>query len=145
MSYHPTGEEKAAAWWWMALVLAAMALFVCMGCSEARSPEPVPPKIIDTFGDIGITLAWAGGVSAAAGLAFSLISLIYPSLQPFAVLFRYAAIGGAGVSATGAAYIWIANHFWWVLVIAALAGCGVAWWCWPRLHRLINRRLSGKI
>jgi hypothetical protein len=145
VSYYPTGEDKAAAWWWMVLLIAAMVFLTCVGCTEARCPEPAPPDPINTFGDIGVTLAWAGGISAAAGLAFSLISLFYPPLQPFAVLFRYAAIGGAGVSATGAAYIWIAAHFWWILALAALVGCGVAWWCWPRIHKLLDRRLSGKI
>jgi uncharacterized membrane protein YfcA len=137
----PSDDDKHAISWAILFLLIVAAAVVASGCTEARCPDPAPPNPIDTFGDIGVTLAWAGGVSAAAGLAFSLISLFYPPLQPFAVLFRYAAIGGAGVSATGAAYIWIANHFWWVLAIAAVVGMAVGWYFWPRIHRLVDNRL----
>jgi uncharacterized membrane protein YfcA len=141
MSFYPPEKDSHAIAWAIMFLLIVAAAIVASGCTEARCPEPAPPSPIDTFGDIGVTLAWAGGVSAAAGLAFSLISLFYPPLQPFAVLFRYAAIGGAGVSATGAAYIWIANHFWWVLAIAAVVGMAVGWYFWPRIHRLVDKRL----
>ena len=141
MSLYPSDKDKNAIIWAIFILLVFAAAAIASGCSEARCPDPAPPNPIDTFGDIGVTLAWAGGVSAAAGLAFSLISLFYPPLQPFAIIFRYAAIGGAGVSATGAAYIWIAQHYWWVLAIAALVGIGVGWYFWPRIHRLVDKRL----
>jgi drug/metabolite transporter (DMT)-like permease len=144
VSFYPSDEDKNAVLWTIFMVFTMALIMLLAGCgTEARCPDPAKhTEALDTFSDIGVTLAWAGGVSAAAGLAFSLISLFYPPLQPFAVLFRYAAIGGAGVSATGAAYIWIANHFWWVLAIAAVVGMAVGWYFWPRIHRMVDRRLS---
>jgi uncharacterized membrane protein YfcA len=144
VSFYPADEDRLAIRATIILLALTVAAALLASCGEARCPDPAPPGPIDTFSDIGVTLAWAGGVSAAAGLAFSLISLFYPPLQPFAVIFRYAAIGGAGVSATGAAYLWIANHFWWVLAIAAVVGMAVGWYFWPRIHRLVDRRLQRK-
>jgi hypothetical protein len=143
MSFYPSDEDKTAIRAAIIILALTLAAALLASCGEARPPAPTPSPV-DTFSDIGVTLAWAGGVSAAAGLAFSLISLFYPPLQPFAVIFRYAAIGGAGVSATGAAYLWIANHFWWVLAIAAVVGMAVGWYFWPRIHRLVDRRLQHK-
>lgn len=134
-------EDTNKTLWLCILVLLLVAIGAMLaGCGEARSPAPEPTPV-GVFGSIGATLAWAGGISAAAGLALSLISLFYAPLQPFAIIFRLLGIGGAGVSVTGAAYLWIANHYWWVLTIAALVGVGVGWWFWPRIHRVLDRRL----
>lgn len=139
---YPSGEDNRAVRIAIIIMALAVAAALLASCGEARSPAPGPTPVPDLFGGIGATLAWAGAIGAAAGLALSFIALFYPVLQPFAYLFRLAGIGGAGVSVTGAAYLWIANHYWWVLVIAALVGIGVGWYFWPRIHRLVDKRLK---
>ncbi len=141
MSLYPQDDDKTAVRLALIILALAVAAALLASCGEARPPEPGPTPVPDLFGGIGATLAWAGAIGAAAGLALSLIALFYPALQPFAYLFRLAGIGGAGVSVTGAAYIWIAQHYWWVLAIAALVGIGVGWYFWPRIHRLVDKRL----
>lgn len=139
---YPADEDRSAIWWAILILLLVAMGFMLVSCeSEARPPAPISEPAT-VFADIGATLAWTGGISAAAGLGLSLIALFYPPLQPFAVLFRIAGIGGAGVSVLGAAYLWVANHPWYILIAAGLVGVGVAWWCWPKLHRLIDRRLA---
>jgi hypothetical protein len=115
------------------------------GCgSEVRppTPEPGPVGIAATFNDIGNTLAWTGGISAAAGVAVWLISLAYPPLAPFAAIFRFAAIGGAGVTGTGAAAIWLSDNLW-TLALGVVASLGaVLWWYWPAVRRALDARLA---
>lgn len=138
---YPAGEDKRAIRIAIIILALTVAAALLASCGEARSPDPAPQPVPDIFGDIGATLAWAGAIGAAAGLALSLISLFYPALQPFAYLFRLVGVGGAGVSVTGAVYIWIAQHYWWILALAAVAGCAVGWYFWPRIHRLLDKRL----
>lgn len=128
--------------WGIAFILVALT-----SCgTEARSPvESESVGVTATLNDIGSTLAWAGGIAAAAGVALSIVSLIYPPLAPFAAIFRFAAVGGVGITGTGAATIWLADNLWTLaLAVAACVG-GVVWWYWPVLARLWNRRLNGKV
>ena len=129
------------------LVILVLLAFVLTGCGmEARSPDPAQPVgVAATLGQLGSALAWAGGIAAAAGVALSLVSLIYPPLAPFAALFRFAAVGGVGIGGTGAATIWLADNLCTLaLAVAACVG-GVVWWYWPVLARLWRRRLEGKV
>lgn len=129
--------------WFAILVLLAVAAAILAqtGCGEARtpSPEPGPIPVIDA---IGSTLAWAGGICAAGGLALSLVSLFYPPLQPFSAVFRIVGASGAAVTGVGVAYLWVAAHSWLVLALGALAGVGALWYFWPRIHRAVDRRLA---
>jgi hypothetical protein len=134
---------------WCAMVLAIICLIVwtmvLTGCGEQvqRSPvEPQPVGVSATLSDIGNTLAWAGGIGAAAGVALSLVALFVPALAPFAALFRFAAIGGAGVTGTGAAAIWLSDNLW-LLVLAVAASLGaVLWWYWPAIRRAWLARMD---
>ncbi len=126
--------------WGIAFILVALT-----GCgTEVRppAPEPGPVGIAATFIDIGSTLAWAGAIGTAAGVALSLVSLIYPPLVPFAAIFRFAAIGGAGIAGTGAASIWLSDNLW-TLALGVLASLGaVLWWYWPAVRRALDTRLA---
>jgi hypothetical protein len=128
-----------------ALVIAAVLLLTGCG-SGARSPDPAPPVgIAATLNQLGNTLAWAGGIGAAAGVALSLVAIFVPALAPFAAIFRFAAVGGAGVTGTGAAAIWLSDNLWTLgLGVAASVGA-VVWWYWPVLVRLWRRRLDGDV
>jgi hypothetical protein len=111
---------------------------IMYGCgTEVRPPatDPGPVGVAATLNQLGNTLAWAGGIGAAAGVAFSLIALFVPALAPFAAIFRFAAIGGAGVTGTGAAAIWLSDNLW-TLVLGVAASVGaVVWWYWPSIRR----------
>jgi len=136
--------------WWQilaALVLTIMALSIMAlaGCGsvEARSPGDTPPVGIgSTLSDIGNTLAWAGGIGAAAGVALSLVAFFVPALAPFAAIFRFAAIGGAGVTGTGAAAIWLSDNLWTLALGVAASIGGVLWWYWPGIRRAVAARLA---
>jgi uncharacterized protein YceK len=123
----------------------AFILVALTGCgTEVRppTPEPGPVGIAATFIDIGSTLAWAGAIGAAAGVALSLVAFLYPPLAPFAAIFRFAAIGGAGVTGTGAAAIWLSDNLW-TLALGVVASLGaVLWWYWPAVRRALDARLA---
>lgn len=145
MSIYPSDEDKLSIRISIILLALAVAAALLASCGEARSPEPQPePGPAAVLGHIGATLAWAGAISTAAGLALSVISLFYAPLKPFAVLFRWAGLGGAAISATGAAYLWISQHYWWILALAAVVGLGIGWWFWPRIHRAVEKRLQAR-
>jgi hypothetical protein len=135
----------------IAVTLAIVCLFVWVmlmsGCgTEGRSPavEPPPVGVAATLNQLGNTLAWAGGIGAAAGVALSLVALFVPALAPFAAIFRFAAIGGAGVTGTGAAAIWLSDNLW-TLALGVLASVGgVLWWYWPALRRAVVARLQAR-
>jgi hypothetical protein len=133
--------------WGMFLAGVALVILACSACGGTTRPLPDAPAggAGAELGFAGTSLVWIGAICSAAGLVLSLLSLAYPALKPFAAIFGVAWVGGFGISVTGAAYIWIANHYWWVLVIAAVVGVGISWWFWPRIHRAIDRRLNKKV
>lgn len=127
----------------LAILAVVTGLLVLAGCGQEVRPQPQPePGPIDILGRIGATLAWAGGISAGAGLGLSLASLAFPYLAPFAWIFRVVAVVGTGCTATGIAALWFAAHSWVILAMVAVSAGAVVWWYWPMLHRAIDRRLA---
>jgi hypothetical protein len=126
--------------------LAAGFSMVLTGCGD--EPRPLPPAGGgdggSTLGTLGGSLVWAGGIGAAAGVALGIVSLVWPPLAPLAGLFRFAALGSVGVLAVGSSIQWLSDRPW-LMVIGIVATVGaLVWWYWPRLHRLIDRRLAEK-
>lgn len=142
MSFYPSQEDRDAIALAIFLVLALALALILAGCGTEVRPPAQAPSPVAVLGSIGSTLAWVGGISAAAGLAFSVISLIYPPLQPFSIVFRLIGAGGAGVTGVGVTYLWFAQNFWVAVVFVVAACLGVLWWFWPRLHRVVDRRLQ---
>ena len=146
MSFYPSDNDKMAiraALILIALTVAA-ALFLA-GCGEARQPDPSPSTVADTVGQLGVTLTWVGGICSAAGVALRLISFFYPPIAGLGAFFGFLAIGGAGVTATGAYIQWLADNPW-VMVAGIVASLGaVGWWYWPVIKRALDRRLAGKV
>lgn len=125
----------------------AAATILLTGCGqEVRTPAEGTGSlgVTATLSDIGTTLAWAGGIAAAAGVALSFVSLFYPPLAPFAALFRFAAVGGVGVTGTGAATLWLADNLWLLALGVAASVGAVVWWYWPSLVGAWRRRVAGQ-
>jgi hypothetical protein len=131
-----------ATWLVIANILAVV-LFLA-GCGEARSldPNPSPAPWWTTLATLGATLTWAGGISAAAGIALRVLGLFYLPLAPLAGLGTLAATGGAAVLVTGAACQWLADNPLVVLLVGAGCVGAVMWWHWPDIRRAISNRLE---
>jgi hypothetical protein len=132
----------------IAVLCAMLALAILTGCGDARSPQQsgddLPPGVVATLGSLGATLTWAGGICAAAGIALRIVALFYPPLAGLGVLFGFLGIAGLSVTATGAAFQWLASYPW-IMGLAVAASIGaVGWWYWPRIRRVLDRRLDGK-
>jgi len=126
------------------LLLAAGVVMFLAGCGEARPPINQGPAVI-TLGSLGAALVWAGGISAAAGIALRLISLVYPPLAECGAFFGLLGVGGFGIIAVGSSIQWLSDNPF-VMVAAILVSIGaVVWWYWPRIHRALDRRLVGKV
>ena len=134
------------AWFGITLCACIVACALLVACGEARSPgtPPTPAPWWSDLAALGATLTWAGGISAAAGIALRVIGFFYPPLAPLAGLGAIAATGGAAVLVTGAACQWLASHPVIVLLVAACCVGAVVWWHWPAIRRAIDRRLAGK-
>jgi len=145
MSYYPSDEDKTAIRTAIIIVALTIAAALLASCGEARQPDPAPTSPINTLGQLGVSLTWIGGISAAAGVALRLVSLFYPPIAWLGSIFGFLAIGGAGVTATGASIQWLADNPL-VMVAGIVASLGaVGWWYWPVLHRALVRRLAGKV
>ncbi len=136
-------------WWQIDLVIMAIIItLVLWGCGGQERPLPNgsgDDSAGATLGSVGATLVWTGGISAAAGIALRVISLLYPPLAPLGAIFGFAGIGGIAVVCVGSSLQWLSDNPI-VMVVAILASIGaVAWWYWPRIHRALDRRLDGKI
>jgi hypothetical protein len=127
----------------LAVILALCALLLLPGCGEARTPvTPSPaPGPFDDLANLGTTLVWVGGISAAGGIALRVLAFAYPSLGFLAGLAGFAGLGGAAVTVTGAACSYLAANPLLVLAIALACLAGLAWWYWPRIRRALERRL----
>jgi hypothetical protein len=100
--------------------------------------------IAATFNDIGSALAWTGSIGAATGVVLTIAAFIFPALAPFAAIFRFAIVGGAGITGTGAAAIWLSDNLWTLaLGTGASLGC-VVWWYWPAMRRAVVARLQAR-
>lgn len=133
--------------WGMFLTGVLIVILACSGCGGTERPLTDAPAGAAgaTLGQLGLALTWAGGISTAAGVALRLISLVYPPLAPLGAIFGFLAIGGIGVTATGASIQWLADNPW-VMVAGIVASLGaVAWWYYPRWKRVLSRRLDGKV
>jgi hypothetical protein len=129
----------------LAILLTICAVLFAAGCGEARSPGPPPPAPgpFDDLAKLGTTLIWVGGISAAAGIAVRVVSLVYPPLAWLGGLAGFAGIGGAAVTVTGAACSWLAANPGVVLAVALASLAAVGWWYWPHLRRALDQRLAG--
>ena len=126
------------------IFLAVGVALLLAGCGEARPPVEQEPAVT-TLGSLGATLVWAGGISAAAGIALRLISLVYPPLAGFGSFFGLLGVGGFGIIAVGSSIQWLSDNPI-VMVAAILVSIGaVVWWYWPRIRRALDRRLVGKV
>jgi hypothetical protein len=131
---------------WLIIANMLAVSMVLAGCKEARCPTPVPdPSPFTTLADLGSTLVWVGGISAAAGIACRVLALFYPPLAFLGGIAGFAAIGGAAVTVTGASCQWLADNPLVVLLVAAACLGAVVWWYWPRIRHALDRRLHGKI
>lgn len=126
------------------LLVSAFALLVACGGDPRPLPDAPAGVAGATLQSVGGTLVWIGGISAAIGVAFRLISLVYLPLAGLGSLFGFLALGGLGVTATGSSLQWLSdNPIVMVLVIVASVG-SLVWWYWPSIRRRLDRRLAGK-
>jgi hypothetical protein len=140
----PSHEDKQAIAWTIFFLAVVSAIVLLAGCGEARPPVDQAPAVT-TLGSLGATLVWAGGISAAAGIALRLISLVYPPLAGFGAFFGLLGVGGFGIIAVGSSIQWLSDNPI-VMVAAILVSIGaVVWWYWPRIRRALDRRLVGKV
>jgi hypothetical protein len=133
--------------WGMFLTGVLIVVLACSGCGGTERPLTDAPAggAGAELGQLGSTLIWWGGIGTAAGVALWLVSLAWPPLGAIGAVFRFAAIGGAGVTATGASIAWLADNPV-VMVAGIVASLGaVVWWYYPRWQRVLSRRLDGKV
>jgi hypothetical protein len=122
-------------------------LLVAVGCGDSRPQQPGDDSdigVIATLGSLGVTLTWVGGICSAAGIGLSLVSLFYPPLASLALLFRFAAVGGAGVLVTGSSIQFLSSYPA-IMVLAIIAsGAVVVWYHWADVLRFLAHRKAVK-
>jgi hypothetical protein len=126
-----------------AVFLAVLVLFtivMMVGCGEPRPLEPVPapePGVGDQLRELGsLFLFWGGialGLGIIARIALSVavpaaLTALIPGIVPG--IASLVAQGGAASVACGAAFTWLADYLW--LVVLACIATGLAW---AYLHR----------
>jgi hypothetical protein len=122
-------------------------LLVAVGCGDSRPQQPGDDSdigVIATLGSLGVTLTWVGGICSAAGIGLSLVSLFYPPLASLALLFRFAAVGGAGVLVTGSSIQFLSSYPA-IMVLAIIAsGAVVVWYHRADVLRFLAHRKAVK-
>jgi hypothetical protein len=137
--------------WWQImfiywLLLAGLIAIIITGCGGDPRPLPNAPagNAGAALGQLGTTLTWVGGISAAAGIAGGILSLAFPALILLRPIFGVLGWAGSAVTATGTSVLWLSDHPW-IMVVAVGASLGVVvWWYYPRIRRALDRRLGNK-
>lgn len=156
MSYYPSDEDKSSIILAAMIVALALAILALVGCGEARPPAaPVtPPSVADQLRELGASFLTWGGISLGLGLVFRLIvfaagflTLVGPfgaaiawvakAVAPFVGL---TAIGGLAALSTGAAFTWLADYLWAVVLACFLTAVAGAVYYWPRIRVWIPSR-----
>lgn len=121
-------------------IIVLTAIIFLVGCGEPRPLEPVPapePGVGDQLRELGsLFLFWGGialGLGIIARIALSVavpaaLTALIPGIVPGTA--SLVAQGGAASVACGAAFTWLADYLW--LVVLACLATGLAW---AYLHR----------
>lgn len=142
-----TNRDIITAWFLACLVV--FTIVMLLGCGEPRPLEPVPapaPGVGDQLRELGeIFLFWGGitlGFGIIARIALSVavpaaIAAIIPGFVPG--IASLVAQGGAASVACGAAFTWLADYLWLVVLACFITGLA-----WAYLHRVKLRSWMAK-
>lgn len=142
--------------WSMLLFGIYLICLALAGCSEARSlPEPAPePSVADQLRALGATFLWSGGIALGLGVILRVVAAVAgfgaflgPAGAAIGWIARIgapfiglAAVGGALSIGVGAAFTWLADYLW-AVVLACLAAClAGAVYYWPRIRAWLPAR-----
>jgi len=135
---------------WLALFGILWTILALTGCDGLRSPDPTPvpePSIADQIRSLGSGFLFYGGIAAGLGAIIAAIfwiggvGILGPvigllSRIPFiAQVAPVIATGGACAVAIGAAFTWLADNLW-LVVLAAI----ISLVAWAYCHRRSIRR-----
>jgi hypothetical protein len=142
---------------WCAMVLAIICLIVwtmvLTGC-DYRCPDPQPqpaPGVCDQLRSLGAGFLLYGGIGFGVGVvlrivlfvgAFGVLGPIVAFLSRFGGIIAILASGGAVAVAVGAAFTWLAEYLWAVVLACVLAGLAWAWWHRAGIRRWLDRRAA---
>ena len=127
-------------------IIVAMGMASCGGSERPLTPVPAPaPGVGDQLRSLGSVFLWWGGIVLGLGVVARValwiaIPASITALLPGCIggICALVAEGGAVAVACGAAFTWLADYLWLVVLACLLSAGGWAW-----LHRARVRRWLG--